>query len=291
MNMAKGLSLHLGVNDPVDLGRPVTAPEYIARRLARFAGALGYQNPKVLLGSQASREAVLRALREARDSLHEGDMFLLTFAGHGGHKLNLDPTEAYEDAEDETWWLHDGQFVDDELRAMLETFRPGVRVIVVSESCYAGGMVQLFTRYSAQMREHGGQSGGQAGGPPMGDLPDASPSLDYRTWFSGHHGVTPTPKYASIRYFLSAGELDLAYVGARTGTFSDALFAAWQSGATESYLAFADDVRKRCMEAPTSQEPRFDQAGPCVAESTWGVPFTVDGQPKRVPVPPIPDDP
>jgi metacaspase-1 len=61
-------------------------------------------------------------------------MFLLTFSGHGTVRLG-------ERGPDEAWCLEDGLVFDDDLTTLLAAFKPGVRVWVISDSCYSGTMV------------------------------------------------------------------------------------------------------------------------------------------------------
>ena len=42
------------------------------------------------------------------------------------------------DRTDETWVLFDRQLVDDELYEMWPQFVPGVRILVLSDSCHSG---------------------------------------------------------------------------------------------------------------------------------------------------------
>jgi len=39
---------------------------------------------------------------------------------------------------DETWVLYDRQLVDDELYKIWSKFKPGVRILVLSDSCHSG---------------------------------------------------------------------------------------------------------------------------------------------------------
>ncbi len=46
--------------------------------------------------------------------------------------------EGEEDRSDETWVAFDRQIVDDELYALWGKFAPGVRILVLSDSCHSG---------------------------------------------------------------------------------------------------------------------------------------------------------
>ena len=68
---------------------------------------------KVLLTKAATRARVLAGIRAAARRLKKGDLFLLTYSGHGGQMPDVTGEEA--DSRDETWCLFDGELIDDEL--------------------------------------------------------------------------------------------------------------------------------------------------------------------------------
>jgi hypothetical protein len=144
MMTERAMSLHVGLNrvDPVHYaGWPgvLQACENDARDMAAIAEHQGFE-PAVLLTRAATYEAVLGAIRRAAGLLHREDSFLLTFAGHGAQLPGSDPSE--DDGLDETVVLFDRMLRDDELGTALRTFRPGVRLVVVSDSCHSGTVVR-----------------------------------------------------------------------------------------------------------------------------------------------------
>ena len=62
---------------------------------------------------EATRAGVLGALESGSGSARPGDLFVLSFAGCGGKLPDANGDEPRN--EDDTWCLHDGQLVDDEL--------------------------------------------------------------------------------------------------------------------------------------------------------------------------------
>jgi hypothetical protein len=93
-------------------------------------------NSIVLLTKKATRANVLKAMRSAAKALGAGDLFFMTYSGHGGQVPDVSGDEA--DKQDETWCLHDGQLIDDELYFELSKFASGVRILVLSDSCHSG---------------------------------------------------------------------------------------------------------------------------------------------------------
>jgi tetratricopeptide (TPR) repeat protein len=119
--MAKGLALTLGLNsvDPKHyqgwVGK-LQACEADARDMADIARAQKLK-AETLLTRRATRGAVLGRIARAARTLRRGDLFLLTYSGHGGQVPDRNDDEP--DAQDETWCLYDGELIDDELYAAL----------------------------------------------------------------------------------------------------------------------------------------------------------------------------
>ena len=111
-----------------------------ARLFASLASGRGFVEPALLLGAQATRAAVRARLAEGVTLCEPGDLFLLTFSGHGGRTRLRG--QAGELREVGTWQLYDGALNGDELNADLSRFRQGVRIVVVADSC-GGGMPAL----------------------------------------------------------------------------------------------------------------------------------------------------
>lgn len=147
--MTRGVSIHVGLNevDPnhyVDEnGNPwdgrLYACEADAAKMAELATGLGYEVRPPLLSQQATVAAVSAALEDVAQGLEPGDALLITYSGHGGQVENTNPRNDPEpDNLDETWCLFDRQMLDDELFALFSKFRPGVRIVMFSDSCHSG---------------------------------------------------------------------------------------------------------------------------------------------------------
>lgn len=136
----RGISLHIGLNAvSADAysgwDGPLAACEFDATDMAAIAKSKRMK-PTVLLTKKATRAHVLAAMRSAARALKPGDLFFLTYSGHGGQVPDVDGDEP--DHQDETWCLFDGQLIDDELYFELSRFAAGVRVLVLSDSCHSG---------------------------------------------------------------------------------------------------------------------------------------------------------
>jgi hypothetical protein len=111
-----------------------------ARTFATIAQQRGFVPPALLLGERATRAAVRSKLDEMAAVSEPGDLFLLTFSGHGGRtKL---PVRSGAPEPVGLWQLYDGSLHDEQLKSDLGRFRPGVRVLVLSDNC-SGGIPSL----------------------------------------------------------------------------------------------------------------------------------------------------
>jgi len=106
---------------------------------------------KLLLDSDATRGSILRALNEYRTRLHQDDHLLLYYAGHG-----------YRDPQaDRAYWLPQDSdsspanwISADDLAAAVRAL-PALHVLIVSDSCYSGGLAgSRAVHLSASQEDH-----------------------------------------------------------------------------------------------------------------------------------------
>ncbi len=135
-----GISLHLGLNrvDPLQYGGwdgALKAAEFDAKDMYDLAQAQGFES-QLLLTEDATSEAVSNAIGAAASKLTSGDIFFITYSGHGGQIADTDGDEP--DLLDETWVLYDRELLDDELRMLWSLFASGTRILMLSDSCHSG---------------------------------------------------------------------------------------------------------------------------------------------------------
>src|SRR5262249_20350225 len=142
--MPQGYSIHIGLNH-VNMSSPAYQGYYIpvlagcindANAMESLAGGLGYSEVTKLTDEQASASNVLGAISNASNNLQPGDILLITYSGHGSQVPDQNGDET--DGQDETWVLWDRMLVDDELAAQWATFKSGVRIFLLSDSCNSG---------------------------------------------------------------------------------------------------------------------------------------------------------
>ena len=144
----RGVSLHIGLNglDPAHYGTDgaLAACEYDAEDMATIAAEEGYEVLDPLFGDTATRKNVIGKITEIAEQLKAGDIFLLSYAGHGSQTPDFNRDE--DDGIDETLCLYDAMLIDDELYELWCKFREGVRVLMISDSCHSGSQIRAANR-------------------------------------------------------------------------------------------------------------------------------------------------
>ena len=143
--MAFGFALTIGLNsvNPKHYegwSGELNACEADAQDMAGIAKSQGFK-VTTLLTKTATRARVMGQIKNAARRLKSGDIFMLSYSGHGGQLPDINDDEP--DAQDETWCLYNGELVDDELYALWGKFALGVRILVFSDSCHSGTVVKL----------------------------------------------------------------------------------------------------------------------------------------------------
>jgi hypothetical protein len=145
--MATAKSLHIGLNhiDPNAYGSNGELMNCIndANSMESIARSRGFQT-EILTDAQATSGTVLSRIDAAATSLVAGDIYLITYSGHGGQVPDDSGEEA--DGMNETWCLYDRQLIDDELYSMWSRFAAGVRIFITSDSCHSGSVVRMLLR-------------------------------------------------------------------------------------------------------------------------------------------------
>ncbi|RVI15023.1 peptidase C14, caspase catalytic subunit p20 [Sinorhizobium meliloti] len=267
-----GRSLHIGLN-AVSAAHyagwegPLRACEFDASDMQEIAGALGYAT-RSLLTPEATRQNVIDEIRKAAKELKKGDIFFVSYSGHGGQLPDFNNDE--DDATDETWCLYDGQLLDDELYELWSEFKEGVRVLVISDSCHSGTMVRagipqelvvanghllstemprvipddVATRTYRQNRDFYTQLGASIS---RGDGSNLTREIT-------------TPISCSVRLMSGCQDNQVSLDGIGNGAFTAALISTWNHGRfNRDYAAFH---RVIMMRLPSTQTPNHWQVGP-----------------------------
>ncbi|WP_114968881.1 caspase family protein [Rhodoferax ferrireducens] len=292
---AQGLALHIGLNSVSEAAYsgwsgPLAACEFDANDMAAIAKTRGMKST-VLLTKKATRAHMLASLRSAAKALKAGDLFLLTYSGHGGQVPDLNGDEA--DKKDETWCLFDGQLIDDELYLELSKFKAGVRILVLSDSCHSGSVTRelpppppppgqrvklmpdavarrVYTEHQA-FYDKLQQDVIQAAGKAVVD-PDAALAALAQVGAAAHATTLVGSFRPAVILISGCQDNQTSMDGEHNGAFTEALLKVWNQGRFRgSYDAFHTRIRAAL---PASQSPNLftlGQAGGFLQQT----PFTV----------------
>ena len=257
----KGAALHLGLNhvDPDHYqgwDGELAGCQNDARDLQAIAAAAGFETT-LFLDEQASAEPVKAAITKAAGALAAGDVFLLTYSGHGSQVPDKNGDET-EDGYDETWVLFDRQLVDDELYALWSKFPAGVRVVVLSDSCHSGSAIRetldSITPDALGARLSIPKPNG------MRTMPKAQQHQGKRTRRSTTGSRQPSRRgdtveiTANVLLLSGCQDNQTSADGKRNGLFTQTLLEVWDSGKYKGgYKRFYDTISTRCRRgrAPT----------------------------------------
>ena len=277
----KAVSLHIGLNGVSGDAYggwtgPLAACEFDANDMASIAKDKGMQST-VLLTKKATRAAALGAMRAASKSLKSGDLFFLTYSGHGGQVPDVNGDE--DDKRDETWCLYDGQLIDDELYLEFTRFAEGVRILMLSDSCHSGTVARgippqpetvphqrpKLMPESVAMRVYRDHKAfydklqldvaAEAGGTPPAD-PDAALA---QIAISGRVAAINTQLKAQLILISGCQDNQTSMDGDHNGAFTEQVLNVWNQGKfSGNYAAFHARVRARM---PPTQSPNLFTLG------------------------------
>jgi metacaspase-1 len=282
-NTRRGASLHIGIDrvDPdhyAGWSGPLNACVADAEDMHALATTAGFE-PTILRTADARRQAVIEGIRGAAEALRAGDIFLVTYSGHGGQVPDWNGDE--EDYEDETWCLYDGQLLDDELAQLWSGFQPGVRILVLSDSCHSGTVTRKAI--DAVLRDSPPETvadlveRGVTG--VYRDMPRGAARMTYRANRAFYDQLQrslpaePPEIRATVRLVSGCKDDQLSLDGTFNGFFTGTLLRVWRDGAFEgNYRAFHEAIAKRM---PKTQSPQHSVIGIADADYDGQRPFTI----------------
>jgi hypothetical protein len=253
----------------------LNACEADAEDMTAIAESKGF-DVTTIMTKAATRERVRSEISKAADALQAGDIFMLSYSGHGGQLPDRSSDEP--DAQDETWCLWDGELVDDELYALYGQFAEGVRVLVFSDSCHSGSVVkQAF--YQGTVR--GRAVVNSADEAKYRFMPSEMALKTYRLNKAFYDEILDnlrsgeSGKQVSASVLLISGCQDnqLSADGDFNGLFTSQLLRVWRDGAFKGdYRRFHRNIVRRM---PPDQTPNYFRTGQTDSEFEAQSPFTV----------------
>lgn len=282
--MARGMSLHVGLNavDPAHYDGwdgALTACEFDANDMESLAQSRGFQTTKLLTGD-ATADAILNGIGSAASELESGDIFLVTYSGHGGQVPDGDDEET--DRSDETWVAFDRQIVDDELYDLWAKFKPGVRIFVLSDSCHSGSVNKGITDDDVPDPVATAEKAAQQE-PRFRALPRDKMIATYRKNKELYDGIqkrvagseSSASELGATALLISGCQDDqLSLDGFSNGRFTEELKKVWADGAWQgSYPAFHQAIVDGM---PDDQTPNYNPVGAANPDFEQQNPFTVE---------------
>jgi hypothetical protein len=278
--MPKGFALTIGLNavDPKHYqgwSGNLNACEADAMDMTEIAKSQKFA-VKALLTRAATRKAIIGELSKAARALKAGDIFMLSYSGHGGQLPDISSDES--DAMDETWCLYDGELVDDELYAVLGKFKQGVRILVFSDSCHSGTVVKM-AYYQGTMQVRNSSISSQQ--TRYRFMPPDVALRTYRNNKNFYDSILKDPKLrgtagkvkASVLLISGCQDNQYSADGDFNGLFTANLLRVWNNGRFKrGYKAFHNVIVKRM---PPDQTPNYFTVGECNPQFEAQKPFTV----------------
>jgi tetratricopeptide (TPR) repeat protein len=238
---------------------------------------------RTLMTRDATRKNVLNEISKAAEELKAGDIFLLSYSGHGGQLPDYHEDEL--DERDETWCLYDGMLVDDELYSYLKKFAKGVRILMFTDCCFSGTCSKAIDSYgritSKEEPVHYSQK----------VIPREYTSEIYRKNKAFYDKILNDPSLTKANYGSSEGDDINASVlqisscqdnqfatdGIPNGLFTSKLLSVWNGGAFKgNYREFH---RELVRQMPREQTPQYEAKG--IRDSMFEsqqIPFTISSK-------------
>jgi len=152
--MTKGISLHVGVNSTSVGGTSLVGCVNDATEMALIAQKHNFEGREVIADCKATFSHVTDKIKEAATQLGPGDIFFFTFSGHGSFIPDEDDDEVedgVDDDRDETLVLFDFMICDDYFaRELWPRFAPGVRILMIADSCHSGTVASIVASTESQ---------------------------------------------------------------------------------------------------------------------------------------------
>jgi metacaspase-1 len=278
--MSRGISVHIALNsvDPNSYegwDGTLVACENDANSMQKIASSLGYETQQ-LITRKATRAAVIDTLSKAAQELEKDDIFFLSYSGHGGQVPDTNGEE--RDGKDETWVLYDGELVDDELHELYTHFKPGVRIIVLSDSCHSGTVTRAMYERTAPieaefgLRPHPKFRSKLIPREVQEKVIEREKKIFERIQSETKAAVKRSPE-ATVLLISGCQDNQLSSDGDVNGLFTEALLKVWNDGDfRQDYRHFQRAIKRQM---PPSQQPNYFVVGAASKSFEHQRPFTV----------------
>lgn len=217
--------------------------DYDALNMNKMLNRMGFTT-KLFLNSDATWYNIKTYLEKLASELSEGDLLVLTAAGHGGQVRDSDGDES--DGYDETWVLYDREVPDDEILSVINKFKRGVRLVFINDQCHSEGNFRSVVR-GIQRSVSFGRWG-------------------KRTWNGSFTNKDEIPKYnrPELIQFAGCRENKYSYGNSSGGEWTTALIKSYEPNL--SWRMWFDKASR----LPRNQTPQWVEYGPVTDEFRHG---------------------
>ncbi|HEY6575041.1 MAG TPA: caspase family protein, partial [Mycobacterium sp.] len=201
--------------------------------------------------------------------LDDGDFLFLTYSGHGGQVPDQNGDEI--DGYDETWCLYDTELVDDSLYGALCTFKEGVRIFIMSDSCHSETVARRMPgRDRIGVREVQRAFVDRQAGPRSKRAPLEYTTAEYeknkdkyaaqQTWWTPKQMPTNSP--AKVLLISGCKDEQTSMDGDGNGAFTEAFLKVWRKHDNDYQKAYKDlQLEVLAAIVNSDQEPQIFSYG------------------------------
>jgi hypothetical protein len=264
--MPKGKSLHIGIaNVDRSFGNewtPLPSAARDATSMQNIAQACGFTT-QLLVSPDATAGVVLDAIASSANTLSKGDIFFVTFSGHGSTVRGGNGRKR-----ENAWVAYDRLVGRKELQRVFSKFQKGVRIVAVSDTCYSAGIMplKLQTFLKGVLRENS-------------IVAKAVPASTMKAAFRSKpmlpaHDTGGSDKLKTTMIEFSSSKSDEASIALPGhGLFTQKLLAVWDNGSFGgSYHEFFLAIKRAMIRLQT---PMYKVRGPRNTKFEEERPFTI----------------
>jgi hypothetical protein len=154
--------------------------------------------------------------------------------------------------------LYDTQLRDDDIYKALTAFKPGVRILMLSDSCHS----ESVNRDMAMARESKRAADSSEGGKRAPLDVTVQEFEDHENQYLKRKGARPSDVTADVILISGCQDDQESRDGLTNGAFTRAFLDVWANGAfAGSHLALHDQVRARVQELGFAQVPGWNPLG------------------------------
>ncbi|WP_346237144.1 caspase family protein [Niabella insulamsoli] len=255
--MPYAISLHIGLNkiDKKHYGSdyPLAGCINDAKDMIAIAKQKKYDESYILIDEAGTYKNITDHLVMAAKKLRKGDLFFISYSGHGAYVPDKNKDEI--DGKDETWCLYDRMILDDELAQYWARFKRGVRIFMISDSCHSGTV-------SRAIKPDGTLDGPLEGRTRLikeGPKIFAKHKSLYNNATSGSAGLKAKRINASVILLSGCQDNQTSLDGDKNGLFTEKMLKVYKKGTfAGNYAQLLRDILKLM---PSNQTPNYYLSG------------------------------